>query len=137
MHSPSYNGFPMDTALARRLGRPASRRGSVGSGDLGRFAARLDGVATASFTATALFGAVVIFSILESTHSAAAAAWTLTAAMAACSAALILMWRSNRERRLRLEVEIERLQADIERGRRQLRGEAAFFGAFHDGPRYD
>ncbi len=135
MNAPYHPDFPMDKALARRLGRAAPHGGA--GGDLAGFARRLDGAATAAFTATALFGAVIIFALLEGLHaSEAAPVWALAAAMAGAAAVLTLLWRRSSEQRGRLQDEIERLREDAERARRQLRGEAAFFAEFRDDPRY-
>ena len=86
-----------------------------------------------------MFGAVVIFAILEFAHSGGAAealAWVLTAAMATAAAALVQMWRRSRDETVQLEEETDRLRADAERLRQQMRGEAAFFAGLGSDARY-
>ncbi len=129
--------FSTDKDLARRLGRP-SPKSSV-SGDFMRFAGSLDGSAAAAFVATALFGAIVIFSVLEAVNTgsgAGALTWGLTAVTAGASAALLQLLRRSADEKVQLREEAERLRADAERLRLQMRGEAAFFGGLGGDGRY-
>lgn len=133
MTAPYHPDFATDKALARRLGRPASRSGLSG-GFLGS-AKRADKTATVAFGATALFGGILIFALLETLHSgdwAAALAWALTGVMSASSASLIQLWRRSIDEKLEQEAEADRLRGDIERLRKQIRGEAAMFGSIGD-----